>query len=69
LKQYAARRKGATKMDDTKYPDKPVAEWVPRSMRDSGLNLDKGCPEIEQAAGGLGLDRAIAEINKKGAGR
>lgn len=56
-------------MDDTKYPDKPLAEWVPKSMRDGGINLDEGCPEIKQAEAGLGLDRAIAEINKKGAGR
>jgi hypothetical protein len=56
-------------MDDTKYPNKPLQPWVPRSQRDGGINLDEGCPEIEQAEAGLGLDRAIAEINKKGAGR
>jgi hypothetical protein len=32
--------------------NRPVADWVPRSMRNSGTNLDETCPEIEQASAG-----------------
>jgi hypothetical protein len=55
-------------MADTKYPDKPMQSWVPKSMRDSGANLDLGCGDIEQAEGGstetYGSD-AIALLNKE----
>jgi len=32
--------------------NKPLAPWVPRSMRNSGTDLDETCPEIEQAEAG-----------------
>ena len=44
-------------------PSKPWNQTKPRSMRDSGVNLDEG--DIEQAAGGLGLDEAIKKIGGK----
>ncbi len=27
-------------MTDTKYPSKPLAPWIPKSMRDQGAELD-----------------------------
>jgi hypothetical protein len=55
-------------MADTKYPDKPLQPWVPKSMRDSGANLDDGCGDIEQAEAGstetYGSD-ALAFLNKE----
>jgi len=30
-------------MANDKYPNKPLADWIPRSMRDSGVNLDPEC--------------------------
>lgn len=32
--------------------NRPVADWVPTSQRDSGTNLDLGCGDIEQAEAG-----------------
>lgn len=33
--------------------NKPLADWVPKSQRDSGTNLDAGCgDEISQAEAG-----------------
>ena len=41
-------------------PSKPYHQIVPRSMRDSGTNLDECCGrDIQQASGGLGLDKAL----------
>jgi len=45
--------------------NKPLADWVPTSQRDSGVNLDDGCGQVEQAEGGLGLDKAIAKLEKE----
>jgi hypothetical protein len=45
------------------YPDKPLQPWVPRSMRDSGVNLDDGC-NLSQAEAGEGFDKAVARLEK-----
>jgi hypothetical protein len=52
-------------MASDKYPNKPLADWIPKSMRDSGVNLDEGCGDIGQAESGLGLDHAVKLIDGK----
>jgi len=56
---------------------KEIAAWVPKSQRDSGVNLDEGCGDIGQAEAGAadmssslpaaeagrGLDEAFKKIN------
>jgi hypothetical protein len=37
-------------------PSLPCNQTTPRSMRDSGVNLDEFCPEIEQASAGQAFD-------------
>ena len=32
-----------------KNPSQPESQTIPRSMRDSGANLDEGCGEITQS--------------------
>ena len=51
-------------MTDSKYPNKPLAPWVPKSMRDSGVNLDPICGEVGNASASevAGLDAAFAPI-------
>lgn len=49
--------------DETKYPNKPLQSWVPKSMRDSGVYLDEGCGDIEQAEAGISYDHAMKEID------
>jgi hypothetical protein len=48
--------------------NKPLAPWVPTSQRDSGVNLDDGCGDIEQASAGsietFGSD-ALRQIQKE----
>ena len=59
--------------DDTKAfptqsnrdPSKPWNQLMPRSMRDSGVNLDEVCGELEQAEAGLSLDKALSKIGGK----
>jgi hypothetical protein len=48
-----------------KAPDKPYAQTIPKSQQDSGTNLDEACGDIEQAEGGLGLDKAIRKLDRK----
>jgi hypothetical protein len=43
-------------MANENYPTKPLAPWIPKSQRDSGQNLDEGCPEIEQASAAAAMD-------------
>jgi hypothetical protein len=40
--------------DDTRKVavNKPMADWIPQSQRDSGTNLDDGCGDIDQASAG-----------------
>ena len=46
-------------------PSKPWNQVTPKSQRDSGVNLDEFCPEIEQASAGKGLDAAVAKITEE----
>jgi len=43
--------------------NRPMAPWVPQSMRNSGTELDEGC-DLSQAEAGEGFDKAIAKIEK-----
>jgi hypothetical protein len=51
---------------DNQFPHKALADWIPKSQRDSGVNLDEGCGNaIEQAEAGRGLDHAVKLIDGK----
>ena len=54
-------------MTDTKYPDKPLQPWVPKSMRDSGVNLDEVCGEVGNASAtdSMGMDKVFSPITIK----
>jgi hypothetical protein len=53
--------------NDNKYPDKPMQPWIPRSQRDSGLNLDEGCGDIETSEANevIGVDEIFAALGSK----
>ncbi|HEY4777341.1 MAG TPA: hypothetical protein VIH56_06745 [Candidatus Acidoferrales bacterium] len=52
-------------MTDSKYPNKPLAPWIPKSMRDSGANLDECCEGAGTASASevAGLDEAFTPLN------
>jgi hypothetical protein len=52
-------------MDDQRKTsvNKPLADWVPKSQRNSGGDLDDGC-NLSQASAGEGLDQALSKIEK-----
>lgn len=54
-------------MANENYPTKPLAPWIPRSQRDSGLNLDEGCSEIEtnEANAVMGVDEIFTPLGSK----
>lgn len=43
----------------------PFNQLRPRSTASSGTELDEFCPTIEQASGGLGLDKAVKMIDQQ----
>jgi hypothetical protein len=45
-------------------PSKEGNQLRPRSLRSSGTELDEGCGNLEQAEGGMGLDRAINTLER-----
>jgi hypothetical protein len=51
-------------MANEKYPNKPLAPWVPKSQRDSGTNLDEGCGDIRTASAtaAMGMDKIFNPI-------
>jgi hypothetical protein len=48
--------------------NRPMAPWIPQSQRDSGVNLDEVCGQVEQAEAGstetFGSD-ALRQIQKE----
>jgi hypothetical protein len=45
-----------------KSPDKPYNKTVPRSMANSGLDLDEACPTIEQSSVPAAMDSYKSSI-------
>jgi hypothetical protein len=45
--------------------NRPMAPWIPQSQRDSGVNLDEVCGQVEQAEAGKALDQAFTKIEKE----
>jgi hypothetical protein len=58
---------GETGMANDTYPNKPLAPWIPKSQRDSGLNLDEGFPEIESSSANevMAVDEIFAPLGQK----
>jgi hypothetical protein len=52
-------------MTDSKYPNKPLAPWIPKSMRNSGADLDPCCEGAGNASASeaAGLDKAFDPLN------
>ncbi len=47
------------------YPNKPLQDWIPKSQRNSGQDLDGECGEIETAAAtaAMGMDKIFTPIS------
>jgi hypothetical protein len=54
-------------MANDTYPNKPMQPWIPKSQRDSGMNLDQGCGEIETSSANevIGVDEVFTALGTK----